>query len=132
MTSLVDCTVDQLAVLVREYLMAGHLIDRAGMPHVMAALGEGEFGAVAIEEWMGASPIYTRRMQRALGFHDDSVENIFKGMQFDIGAPHQFLDFRYRITDHDHGEFWLDHCGALADVEPMGESFVRTMCHDIE
>jgi hypothetical protein len=127
-----DCTREQLAVLVREYMMAGHMIDRAGMPHVMAELGENAFGPVAIEEWMGASPVYTKRMQRALGFEGDSVETIFKGMQFDIGAPPQFLDFRYRIDDHDHGEFWLDHCGALADVEPMGDAFVHTMCHDIE
>jgi hypothetical protein len=123
---------DELAVLVREYLMAGHMIDRAGMPHVMAELGENAFGPVAIEEWMGASPVYTKRMQRALGFEGDSVETIFKGMQFDIGAPPQFLDFRFQIDDHDHGAFWLDHCGALADVEPMGDTFVRTMCHDIE
>src|SRR5204863_5911595 len=91
------CSRDELAVLVREYLMAGHLIDRAGMPHVMAALGPGEFGPVAIEEWMGASPIYSRRMQQALRFEGDSVETIFKGMQFDIGAPPQFLDFRYQL-----------------------------------
>jgi hypothetical protein len=126
------CSRDELAVLVREYLMAGHLIDRAGMPHVMAALGPEGFGPVAIEEWMGASPIYSRRMQRALGVEGDSVETIFKGMQFDIGAPPQFLDFRYQLHDRDHGEFWLDHCGALADVEPMGEDLVFTMCHDIE
>ena len=119
-------------MLVREYLMAGHMIDRAGMPHVMAELGQDAFGPVAIEEWMGASPVYTKRMQRALGFEGDSVETIFKGMQFDIGAPPQFLDFRYQIDDHDHGAFWLDHCGALADVEPMGETFVVAMCHDIE
>jgi hypothetical protein len=123
---------DQLAVLVREYMMAGHMIDRAGMPHVMAELGQDAFGPVAIEEWMGASPVYTKRMQRALGFEGDSVETIFKGMQFDIGAPPQFLDFRFQLDDHDHGEFWLDHCGALADVEPMGDDFVFTMCHDIE
>jgi hypothetical protein len=36
------------------------------------------------------------------------------------------------VEDHHHGEFWLDHCGALADVEPMGEDFVVSMCHDIE
>jgi hypothetical protein len=126
------CSRDELAVLVREYLMAGHLIDRAGMPHVMAALGPEGFGPVAIEEWMGASPIYSRRMQKALRFEGDSVETIFKGMQFDIGAPPQFLDFRYELHDRDHGEFWLDHCGALADVEPMGEDLVFTMCHDIE
>ena len=33
----------ELAVLVREYLMAGHMIDRAGMPHVMALLGPDAF-----------------------------------------------------------------------------------------
>src|SRR5207249_1471790 len=83
----------------------------------MAALGPEGFGPVAIEEWMGASPIYSRRMQKALRFEGDSVETIFKGMQFDIGAPPQFLDFRYELHDRDHGEFWLDHCGALvADV----------------
>ena len=123
---------DELALLVREYLMAGHLIDRAGMPHVMAVLGPDAFAPVAIEEWMGASPIYSKRMQRALGFEGDSVETIFKGMQFDIGAPPQFLDFRYQLHDRDHGEFWLDHCGALADTEPMGDHIVFTMCHDIE
>jgi hypothetical protein len=112
--------------------MAGHLIDRAGMPHVMGVLGPDDFAPVAIEEWMGASPIYSKRLQRALQFEGDSVETIFKGMQFDIGAPPQFLDFRYRLQDRDHGEFWLDHCGALADVEPMGENLVFTMCHDIE
>ena len=37
-----------------------------------------------------------------------------------------------RSTTPFHGEFWLDHCGALMDVEPMGEEFVHGMCHDIE
>jgi hypothetical protein len=60
------------------------------------------------------------------------VATIFKGMQLDIGAPHQFMDFRYRVTDADHGEFWLAHCGALMDVEPIGEDFVVGMCHHIE
>ena len=87
---------------------------------------------IAIEEWMGASPVYTKRMQRALAFQGDSVETIFKGLQLDIGAPPQFMDFRYLLIDHDHGEFWLDHCGALMDVEPMGEEYVVAMCHDIE
>jgi hypothetical protein len=42
------------------------------------------------------------------------------------------MDFRFRLIDPDHGEFWLDHCGALMDVEPMGEEFVHGMCHTIE
>jgi hypothetical protein len=87
---------------------------------------------IAIEEWMGASPIYTKRMQRALNFEGDDVVTIFKGLQLDIGAPPQFMDFRYTVHDRWHGEFHLDHCGALLDVEPMGEDYVRGMCHDIE
>jgi hypothetical protein len=123
---------DQLARLVPEYLLAGHLIDRAGMPHLIGAFGRDVMRDIAIEEWMGASPVYTKRMQRALAFEGDSVEVIFKGMQFDIGAPPQFMDFRYELTDHDHGGFQLDHCGALMDVEPMGPEYVVAMCHDIE
>jgi hypothetical protein len=42
------------------------------------------------------------------------------------------MDFRYDVQDRWHGTFHLDHCGALMDVEPMGESYVRSMCHDIE
>ena len=125
-------TQGELALLTPEYLLAGHLIDRAGMPHLIGAFGREGMRDIAIEEWMGASPVYTRRMQRALGFEGDSVETIFKGLQLDIGAPPQFMDFRYLVTDHDHGEFWLDHCGALMDVEPMGTDFVVAMCHDIE
>ena len=62
----------------------------------------------------------------------DDVVTIFKGLQLDIGAPPQFMDFRYTVHDPWHGEFRLDHCGALMDVEPMGEDYVVSMCHDIE
>jgi len=125
-------TRDDLAALVREYLLAGHLIDRAGMPHLIGPYGRDGMAAIAIDEWMGASPVYTRRMQRALGFVGDDVITVFKGMQLDIGAPPQFMDFRYTVHDVDRGEFQLAHCGALMDVEPMGEDFVTAMCHHIE
>ncbi|MGW5570946.1 hypothetical protein ACWEVD_07050 [Nocardia thailandica] len=131
-SSFAALTREQLAVLVPELLLCGHLIDRSGMPHTIGAFGREGMTRVAIEEWQVSSPVYTRRMQTALGFAGDSVETIFKGLQLDIGAPPQFLDFRFRVDDHDHGEFWLDHCGALADVEPLGDAFVRAMCHDIE
>ncbi len=127
-----ELTRSELAVLLPELLLAGHLIDRAGMPHAISAFGLEGMRDIAIEEWMGASPVYTRRMQQALGFEGDSVEVIFKGMQLDVGAPPQFMDFRYVVHDHDRGEFHLDHCGALMDVEPMGDDFVVAMCHDIE
>jgi hypothetical protein len=123
---------DELAALGREFLLAGHLIDRAGMPALIGEFGIDAMREVAIDEWMAASPIYAKRIQRLLGFAGDDVPTIFKGMQFDIGAPHEFMDFRYQVHDRDHGEFWLAHCGALMDVEPMGEDFVVTMCHHIE
>lgn len=128
---------DTLADVVRELLLAGHLIDRSGMAWCVSAFGADEMAQVAIEEWAAASPIYTRRMQRALGFapevegHGDVV-TIFKGLQIEIGAPPQFLDFRFTVDDPWHGEFHLDHCGALMDVEPMGEAYVVGMCHTIE
>lgn len=121
-----------LAILVREYLLLGHLIDRAGMPQVIGDLGKDAMRDVAIDEWMGASPIYTRRMQRLLGYEGDTVETMFKGIQFDIGSPPQFMDFRFRVDGRNRGEFWLRSCGALLDAEPLGDEFVLAMCHDIE
>ena len=123
---------DRLAVLVPELLLCGQLMDRSGMAWCIEAWGREEMARVAIEEWSAASPVYTRRMQRALGFEGSDVVTIFKGLQLDIGAPPQFMDFRYTVRDPWHGEFHLDHCGALMDVEPMGERYVRSMCHDIE
>jgi len=107
------------------------------MAWCISAFGREEMARIAVEEWAASSPVYTTRMQRALGYapeaegHGDVV-TIFKGLQLDIGAPPQFMDFRYTVHDPWHGEFHLDHCGALMDVEPMGPDYVRSMCHDIE
>ncbi len=132
-----DLSRDQLATLVPELLLIGQLIDRSGMAWCISAFGREEMAQIAIEEWAASSPVYTRRMQKALGYAPvtpgtGDVVTIFKGLQLDIGAPPQFMDFRYTVHDPWHGEFHLDHCGALMDVEPMGEDYVRSMCHDIE
>ena len=108
------------------------MIDRSGMAWCIHEFGREEMVQIAIEEWAGASPIYTKRMQRALNYEGDDVPTIFKGLQLDIGAPPQFMDFRYTIHDRWSGEFHLDHCGALLDVEPMGDEYVFGMCHTIE
>jgi hypothetical protein len=129
---LADLSRAQLAVLVPELLLCGHMIDRAGMPHLLAAFGLEGMRDIAIEEWKGASPHYTRRMQRALGYEGQGVVTIFKGLQLDVGAPPQFLDFRFTVHDRWSGTFALAHCGALMDVEPMGEEYVEAMCHAIE
>ncbi|HWB68229.1 MAG TPA: hypothetical protein VG708_15515 [Mycobacteriales bacterium] len=131
-TALAGLDRTQLAALGREWLLHGHLQDRVGMPLLLEITDREGMQAVAIEEWMVASPIYSRRMQRALNFEGHGVDTICKNLQFDIGAPHQFMDFRFRLIDESHAEFWLAHCGALMDVEPMGEDFVVGMCHAIE
>ncbi len=124
---------DELATLLREWLLHGHLQDRVGIPLLYQYEVDRE-GAqdVAIDEWMTASPIYSRRTQQLLGFRGTNVETILKNIQIDIGSPPQYMDFRLKVVDDDHGEFWLDHCGALMDVEPMGENWVQGMCHTIE
>jgi hypothetical protein len=122
----------ELGVLIPELLLIGQLIDRSGMAWCIQSFGRPEMLQIAIEEWAGSSPLYTRRMQKALKYEGDDVITIFKGLQFDIGAPPQFMDFRYTVHDRWHGEFHLDHCGALLDVEPMGPDYVTGMCHDIE
>lgn len=125
-------TRDELVKLVPELLLMGQMIDRSGMAWCISNFGREEMLQIAIEEWAGSSPIYTRRMQKALKYEGVDIITIFKGLQLDIGAPPQFMDFRYTVHDRWHGEFHLDHCGALLDVEPMGEDYVRGMCHDIE
>jgi hypothetical protein len=110
----------------------GHLQDRVGLPLVAKRLGGDAYVKFSIEEWMAASPIYSKRMQRALGFEGSEVGTVFKNLQLEIGAPHQFMDFQFRLDSPESGEFWLPHCGALLDVEPFGEKRVTAMCHAIE
>jgi hypothetical protein len=129
---LADLSRQMLAFLGREYLLLGHLVDRVGLPLVMSRYGGEANVQFSIDEWMGASPIYSKRMQRALNFEGDDVATVFKNIQLEIGAPPQFMDFQFRLDRPDYGEFWLPHCGALLDVEPFGEEKVRAMCHDIE
>ncbi len=121
-----------LATLGREYMLFGHLLNRAALPHVHMQVGPEAREAVAIEEWMGASPVYTQRMQRCLGFEGSGVDTIFKGFQLDVGFPHQYMDVHYELESAERGWFWLQRCGALLEVEQYGEGAVRSMCHAIE
>ena len=51
-----------------ETMHVGHLLDRALMPHVAVATKDASaVDALAIDEWMGASPVYTGRMRRLMG-----------------------------------------------------------------
>ena len=124
---------ERLLPVALETMHVGHLLDRALMPHVAIAAGDAAVvDQVAIEEWMGASPVYTGRMRRLMGIEGDGVDAIMKALQLDVGFPHQYMDVAWKLTDARHGEFWLRHCGALMDVEPHGEKRVIGMCHTIE
>src|SRR5690625_4784913 len=87
-------TRDELDTLLPELLLIGHMIDRSGMAWCIQAFGREGMEQVAIEEWAGASPVYAQRIQRALNFVGNDVPTIFKGMQFDIGSPPQFMEDR--------------------------------------
>jgi hypothetical protein len=131
-STLSDLTREQLVPVVLEYMMVGHLIDRALMPQVAVRAGIDTVDEVAIDEWLGASPTYTARMRRLMGIEGDDVGAIMKGLQLDVGFVHQYMGVTYELADAHHGAFWLDHCGALMDVEPHGEARVVGMCHHIE
>ncbi len=116
-----------------ETMHVGHLVDRALMPQVFLATRDvNAVDGVAIDEWMGASPVYTGRMRRLMRIEGDDVPAIVKALQLDCGFPHQYMDVGWKLIDATHGEFFLLHCGALMDVEPHGEARVVGMCHTIE
>ena len=81
-----------LARLCREYQMVSMFHDRALMPHVATIGGTEATVTLADGEWMGSSPIYTRRNLANAGVVGDTVSSIAKGIQLDIGGPDHFLD----------------------------------------
>ena len=125
----------QLLAVVHEYMLSGML----GSPGGSAALASADISpetstAITIEEWMGASPVYTNRMRRLMGIEGHDVAAIMKALQLDMGFVHGFMNVAYRLDpdNPNYGEFWLLHCGALLMVEPAGEAAVFHMCHTIE
>ncbi len=121
-----------LARLGREYMLYGHIRDRGLMPALAVRFGGAAVDSVAIDEWMGASPIYTRRMRRAMAIGGDDVAALMKSLQLDVGFPHRYMEVGYEVESEHVGYFWLNCCRALLDVEPFGEKAVVSMCHTIE
>lgn len=124
-----------LARLARESMLLSMIHNQSFIPHLALLGGQPATIAIADGEWMGASPIYTARNKDNLGFSGDGVAEIFKNFQFDIGAPHHYLDFRFEVVDHDLGYFWLAHCGAYKYVRLATNDDPRSihgMCHDME
>jgi hypothetical protein len=131
--TLEDLSRADLARLGRERMLYGHLYDRALMPQVAMRLGGGALiEPLSIWEWKGASPNYTRRMRRLMKITGDDATAIVKALQLDVGFPHEYMDARFAIQPDGSAAFWLNHCGALLDVEPRGDKAVVMMCHRIE
>ncbi len=123
----------QLAQLGREYMLSSQFNSRTGYAAVKMNHGDDAYLTVAIENWLGASPIYTQRMQKAMGFSGKTdVATIFKGLQLECGLTHQYFDAHFEVFDEDKGRFWLASCGPLLDAEPRGDEAVKVMCHDVE
>ena len=124
-----------LARLCREYQMLSMFHDRSWMPHIAVVGGEAATVTMADGEWMGASPIYTRRNLANVGAGGETVASIFKGIQLDIGGPDHYLDFRFKVLSDDEGEFWTEFCGPhdhLRRLSGNDPGVVQLMCHDME
>ena len=123
----------QLAQLGREYMLCSQFNSRTGYAALRINHGDEAYKDVAIANWMGASPVYTRRMQKAMGFAGGvDVATIFKGLQLECGFTHQYFDVHFEVTAPDRGRFRLKSCGPLLETEPRGDDAVKVMCHDIE
>lgn len=126
---------DQLLAVAHEYMLSGMLGSPGGSPSMASAAIEPDTGtAITIDEWMGASPVYTNRMRTLMGIEGNDVPAIMKALQLDVGFVHGFMGVAYQVdpSNPNYGEFWLLHCGALLMVEPAGDAAVFTMCHTIE
>jgi hypothetical protein len=124
-----------LARLARERMLLSMIHNQSFIPHTVILGGREATIAIAEAEWMTASPIYTERARTNLGITGHGVPEIFKSFQFDIGCPHHFLDFQFRVDDDEHGEFWLAYCGAYEHVRLASggdEGSVFDMCHHME
>lgn len=123
----------ELAQLGREYMLVGQFNSRTGYAALAMNHGQEAYKATAIDNWMAASPVYSKRMQRAMKLKTGSdVAAILKGMQLECGLSHQYFDARFELASENEGFFWLQRCGPLLETEPRGDAAVKVMCHDIE
>lgn len=127
-----DLSKEALVRLVREYALIAQLLDRSVFAAIGLRYGQQAVADIAIEEWRGASPVYTERIRKVMNIGGNGVPAIFKQLQLDPGFAQHYMDVEYEVVDENHGFFQLRSCGALLDVEPFGDRAVTSMCHAIE
>jgi hypothetical protein len=106
-----DLSKEALVRLAREYALIAHLLDRAVFVAIYLRYGQQAVEELAIEEWRGASPIYTERIRKIMNIEGDGVPAIFKQLQLDPGFAQHYMDVEYEVVDEHHGFFQLRSCG---------------------
>jgi hypothetical protein len=124
-----------LAEYGRDIMLANHIHDRSALLPVTLKFGMEVQTQIACDEWMSTSPIYNHRNRQFLGIEGDDVSVALKGLQVDIGAPHNYLNFHYELVSPVEGFFWTSTCGPFNHVYRMSggdESMQTQICHHME
>ena len=132
---LTDFDHDVLANYGRDIMLANHIHDRSALSQVAIQFGAQGQTDVACDEWMSSSPIYNHRNRQLLGIEGDDVSVALKGLQFDIGAPHNYLNFHYELVSPDEGYFWTSTCGPynyMREMSGASEEAQIQICHHME
>lgn len=125
-----------LAHFGREIMLGNQVHDRALLPILATRWGEERVTRQALDEWMGASPVYNARNRSLHRMQGNGVDTIMKAFQLDIGAPHMWLKFHYDVQSESLGYFWLTSCGAynhvraLTDGDPAAETQICVHMED--
>ncbi|MFT4615744.1 MAG: hypothetical protein ACI9NT_002902 [Bacteroidia bacterium] len=133
--SLDDFEHSLLAAYGREVMLANHIHDRGALLQVTLQYGSKAQTDVACDEWMASSPIYNHRNRELLKMSGDDVGTALKGLQLDIGAPHNFLAFHYELISPEEGFFWTTTCGPYNHVRRMTRAdpaMETQICHHME
>jgi hypothetical protein len=124
-----------LAEYGRDIMLANHIHDRSALLPVALNFGLEAQTQIACDEWMSSSPIYNARNRKALNITGNDVSVALKGFQFDIGAPHNFLNFHYALVSEREGYFWTNTCGPFNHVMKMSggdKALQKQICHHME
>ena len=124
-----------LAQYGRDIMLANHIHDRSALAPVAMQFGLEAQTQIACDEWMSTSPIYNHRNRQFLRIQGDDVSVALKGLQFDIGAPHNYLNFHYQLASPTEGYFWTSTCGPFNHVHEItnGDVGMQTqLCHHME
>ena len=116
-------------------MLANHIHDRSALLPVTLKFGMDVQTQIACDEWMSTSPIYNHRNRQFLKIEGDDVSVALKGLQVDIGAPHNYLNFHYELVSPVEGFFWTSTCGPFNHVYRMSggdESLQTQICHHME